>query len=220
MVWTLVLLGPSQSPSHSPLADAVNAASGRAVSASGSERADVFAAMENRPILLPDPEDFARSGLAPGGSPPPPPVKAPALAAAGSDANPQSKTESPGDGAGTGSARTQTPDDTTPLSANSLSSEPAPQKNGGANGPTGSVGAGAPSAADHTAGDGPGSAGGTSAAKNRAAPPPWRSADWPTRVKQVNTTLDSGSVPASYRDLVRGYFSGVGFMDSPSPNAR
>ena len=36
--------------------------------------------------------------------------------------------------------------------------------------------------------------------------PPWRSSDWARNVKRAHDALDSGQVPDSYRDVVRGYF--------------
>ena len=36
--------------------------------------------------------------------------------------------------------------------------------------------------------------------------PPWQSSDWPRQVQRAHEAMESGRVPDSYRDVVRGYF--------------
>jgi hypothetical protein len=51
------------------------------------------------------------------------------------------------------------------------------------------------------------SAQGQSAGSASAPPaPPWSSNSWPVNVQRAEQAVTSGAIPASYRDLVRGYF--------------
>jgi hypothetical protein len=50
-----------------------------------------------------------------------------------------------------------------------------------------------------------GEAAGTSPQRLRQTAP-WNSADWATHSQQAMDALDSGRIPDSYRDMVRGYF--------------
>jgi len=53
----------------------------------------------------------------------------------------------------------------------------------------------------------PGAASGAAGTGEIAAQlPRWESADWPEQVRRVGQALNSGQIPASYRDVIRGYF--------------
>jgi hypothetical protein len=107
----------------------------------------------------------------------------------------------PSEGRGGGAGRTNA--GTVPGPANDQPS-PVPGKestNGSSSG-----GSGTASAQSQPQGDAHSSAGLASASSPANQAPPWRSNSWPDNVQRAQQTISSGSVPAAYRDLIRGYF--------------
>ena len=121
-----------------------------------------------------------------------------------SEANPSPNrrdetTAAEGRGGGAGRTKTATP----PAPAiNQASATPGNQSANGTN----AGGSGTADNQPHPAGDGHPSAGVTSASPAANQAPPWSSKSWQDNVQRAQQAVSSGSVPAAYRDLVRGYF--------------
>jgi len=69
-----------------------------------------------------------------------------------------------------------------------------------------SEGSGTTANQTHPPGDGRASSGITSTISSSMEAPPWRSNSWQDNVQRAQQAISSGSVPTSYRDLVRAYF--------------
>ena len=166
---------------------------------------DRFASAENRPILLPDPDDLASSQLGqnqeaskPGPNP--------------QQAHPNAETEAhenasmTQDGNGGGAGQTHVSQDTAiaPKSngQNDLSSRPP------SNYPNSVAASGMGASNGIVSGDAT-AHGGSHSAGNAPATrlPPWSSADWPAKLDRAHAALTSGTIPPAYRNLVRNYFS-------------
>jgi hypothetical protein len=73
-----------------------------------------------------------------------------------------------------------------------------------------STGGAGPAAPTPAAGDTATPAGGIGRTIDSAPTPPWQSARWPAEANAARQQVNSGQIPAAYRDLVRDYFSPTG----------
>ena len=211
----LAAVGERHRQTPAALADALQ------TSALPGDRAEAWnqaAAVTIQPILPPDPDDLQASRLGSDAAATAVPPTQPTPPASPDDPDATAPRDAPASdqGAGSGASRTRPPGSSPPgLSPPGLSPprpDVAPAERALRTGAAvhESSGDGAGAGTDPSPAIDPSARGGAarSAADNRsAAPPPWNSADWPNRVHAASEALESGRVPAPYRDLVRLYFS-------------
>jgi hypothetical protein len=204
LVITLGLLGPS-TPSSMWHPGPGNSSQSNALALGGRDTnlpGDAFTSADNRPIVLPDPEDLNSSNSGQDQS-----SQAAKGSAKSTDALPTDAhaAAAPGnEGLGNGSAKTHPPADAVKAQlanghggTSSASSEKTAVQANGAGMATGDKKAGNAPAGGLMAGSG----------SQSATPPPWKGSDWPSDIQQAQIALDAGRIPDAYRDLVRGYFT-------------
>jgi hypothetical protein len=208
LVLTLALLGPSASSDADRDGRANRAlASGRTASDARHSQ-DFFASAIDRPVLLADPDDLNASTF--GQNAAPRAADSPALEQEASESESRGDAIAKGAGNGRSSARTDKPagpDQPRLAEGHGGVSSPASHNKPGEV----ASGAGAPSDRSPSGSASDPSTGGLAAglAPRPSSPPPWASADWASDIHRARTALNGGRIPAVYRDLVRGYFSGT-----------
>jgi len=205
LVFTLVLLGPA--PVQSRDQDTTIAARSKSKNddASNPDQAKFISSSDNRPIVLPDPDDLSPNSSGNTQTT----IADPAQGKPG-DVNPsdaQSSIASSEAGKSGGKATTHSPPNSakSPLSEHATASAKPPSDNATAT----AEGAGSSSPSEKSAKDSPNTAMLTAGGSNPPTPPPapWKSANWPAQIDRAQKAIDGGRVPAAYRDLVRDYFS-------------
>jgi hypothetical protein len=204
LVIALRILAPApQAPLEKAGPDAHAVAFG-SPGAMGQAQAGVFLPPDNRPVILDDPQDLNHSSF--GENPATPPTKpggdkSADHAHANSHHDGNSSTDA---GAGAGAART----DSHGPSANPTVARSQTDSPSAIPGKTVANSSGTGVSSNQTKPGNTSAAGTTSAAASPTAPPaPWTGGDWPADIRRANAALNSGQVPAGYRDLVRGYFA-------------
>lgn len=204
LVFALALLGPSPMPGATDC-DTVSAKTQTSRKSSGAPTSDQYASVIDRPILPADPDDLNASTFGQNSLPSGPDASAKAedVSDATSRRN-AAAAESAKGGSGSARTETQTPD-AKPLDERHATRTPDTPHNAG------EVAAGAGVTSDRPSSAAAGSSGGIASASvpRSASAPPWVGADWQADIQRAQTALSEGRVPAAYRDLVKGYFSGA-----------
>ena len=197
-VFAVAMLGPAPAASN-PRDRSSQASIGRGHSPEQSSRTDAPLGAENRPILLPDPDDLHASTF---GQNAMPPTATPSVTAenSGSPQNGDRRTSSAAnEGTGAGAARTHEAAAAAVLTPPRIAGPSRANSTGAEAGGAGAASAHAPAGA--------GSTGVAAASSPPVENPPWKSSAWPAAVDHARADLAGGRVPAPYADLVRGYFS-------------
>jgi hypothetical protein len=202
---TVLLLGPTRPP-HPGAHELALAAGSSTTPTNTIEAGGKFLTPDERPILPGDPDDPQASKF--GQNNPPTADHSPKDSA--TDATPDLHSQNVvGDtGHGGGSARTDGRPPVAPETPNHPTGpgEVASHNNGKAGTGDGAGTTDAFPSSDNHANGGLRSAG----SKGESPAPPWQSSDWAAKVEQAHQAVDSGQIPAIYRDLVQKYFSPIG----------
>jgi hypothetical protein len=204
LVFTLALLGPA--PVHLLDRDMASANKAKSINADSLDSPQVkfIGSSENRPIVLPDPDDLSPNSFGQDQTTAADPSQEKPGDTRQSDA--QASAAASTNGEGHGAARTHSPSNPansqlTPHATES--SKPASDK-----GTATANGAGSSTAVEKSTAE---SQNGMGAAANShqatQSPEPWMSSNWPAQIKAAQKAIDGGRVPADYRELVRHYFS-------------
>lgn len=154
-------------------------------------------AITRRTATQQEPEDARASRM--NGVDQPPPAAGRQESSADADAQRGNTTNDP-NGHGTGASQSKDPN-----SPNHLATASGTQARPGADGKHTSGGAGQSSSQPPDGGAASGQAAGHSN-RSPGSAPPWASAQWAADSQRAKAAVESGRIPDSYRDVIRGYF--------------
>jgi hypothetical protein len=208
LLLTLALLAGSPADSHAARANAPDRTTTNdpAVDPSAPPEHPLLVVAGPQRTAPPESDNDDRSHPTPGAAPADPRT-ADVTSSPGPTGDPQSSHSSSAEAsAGTNGSGQTRPPAAQPLSASSASPNPSEQHDPRPS-KANATAAGAGSSARDPASRAPGMTGNASAGSPSGQnAPPWQSDHWGQDVQQAHQAVDSGRVPAAYRDVVRKYF--------------